>query len=137
VSHLCVRAYLFNGTTMLSDALTGVGSEADTILPVSSAPRWLTAPLVFSANKQQDVVTLSSLPRTARLCFLLIGKSASSGSEFMLAWQVLQLVDEAGVLVSGRQTLRMWSMDAHKKGKHGKVRRISTISEASTVHLHL
>lgn len=117
VCNLYVRVFLFYGCKNVAEP------QQSDVQELASDPRWHQW-LVY-----RDL-TLASVPRGARLGFILCGrKIAKPEKEIMLGWVVHQLVDEVGHLSRGRLALRLWSNKARTKGKHGKVCWLFGLSE--------
>jgi len=108
-THYYLKMFVFHGITKLG------GTEKDTQL------HEMTSELRFNWTLQTDMhVRLSTLPRESRIVFQLWCKATEK--DVMVAWVVQQLVDDRGVLISGRRALNMWPIVVGGKG-HGKKKR--------------
>eukprot|EP00808_Paulinella_micropora_P000718 g11522.t1 len=103
---LFVRSYLIHGFNIVDD------SKVET-------PAFEIREHLNYSKECRLPLNLSELPRECRMVFE--ARSVSPGGEEQLvAWAVLPLVDESGALLSGRQAIRLWSVEARNKGKHKK-----------------
>jgi phosphatidylinositol-4,5-bisphosphate 3-kinase len=82
----------------------------------------LSTSLHFNTVLQaENSVLLNTLPRESRIAFQLLAKA---DKDVLLAYAVIQLINERGHLVTGRQTMNLWVLHTKEKG-HKKKRDVS------------
>jgi len=106
ITQFYLKAHVFHGIEKIE------GTEHITP-PLENATE-----LRFNHVIQSDLaIRLSSLPRESRIGFELYAKSEK---DILVAWAVIQMIDEKGHLVAGRRAINLWAVDVKGKGHKKK-----------------